>query len=189
MKGMEVQPRTAIASPAEDPNVTIVSSSPPCFLHELDPVWLGYLGRDEVSALLDDLLAAAWFGTVLERAWLRAMLRRHLACLDARLGHAAQRPGANAWTRGGTGDRGTGDRGTGGDGLGDRGTGGIGTGGIGGDGDTEGEGGDARRDRLAGRLREALPRLHDDALHRDLRDLLWIVERDLGRRHDLARSA
>ena len=53
-------------------------SSPPCFMHELDPAWLGYLRREEVAALLGDLLAAEWSGTLLEKAWLRAMLRRHL---------------------------------------------------------------------------------------------------------------
>lgn len=77
----ERQMRPMIALPEEDPNATITCSSPPCFMHELDSSYLGYLGRDEVLDLLDDLLAAEWSGTRLETAWLRSMLRRHLARL------------------------------------------------------------------------------------------------------------
>jgi hypothetical protein len=33
-------------------------SSPPCFMHELDDVSLGYIGRDELLALLNELLEA-----------------------------------------------------------------------------------------------------------------------------------
>ena len=33
-------------------------ASPPCFLHELDPSFVGYLGRDETVALLNELLEA-----------------------------------------------------------------------------------------------------------------------------------
>ena len=33
-------------------------SSPPCFLHELDPSYLGYADRDEVLGLLNELLEA-----------------------------------------------------------------------------------------------------------------------------------
>jgi hypothetical protein len=33
-------------------------ASPPCFLHELDPAHLGYLSRDETLALLNELLEA-----------------------------------------------------------------------------------------------------------------------------------
>lgn len=71
--------RPEVAPPDEDPNAILLCSSPPCFMHELDPTYLGYLGHDEVIALLWDLLAVEWSGTVLEKAWLRAMLRRHLA--------------------------------------------------------------------------------------------------------------
>ncbi|TDH59944.1 hypothetical protein E2C06_24840 [Dankookia rubra] len=71
--------RPAIAPPEEDPNAVVVCSSPPCFMHELDPSYLGYLGRDEVRELLEALLAMRWSGTVVEAAWVRAMLRRHLA--------------------------------------------------------------------------------------------------------------
>jgi hypothetical protein len=133
---MQGRARPAIAPPEEDPNAIITCSSPPCFLHELDPSWLGYLRRDEVAALLGELLAAEWAGTVLETAWLRAMLRRHLARLGARA--ADDRNAAPA---------------------------------------------DDDRESLARRLREASPRVHDDALRRDLTNLLLIIERDTrGRR-------
>lgn len=137
-----------IAPPEEDPNATITCSSPPCFMHELDPAYLGYLGHHEVSVLLEDLLAAEWCGTWLETAWLRAMLRRHLARLgevpapeprgSGRDGSAAGAPGAAPPVGG--------------------------------------------RDRLARRVRQALPRLHDEMLRRDLADLLGIMDRDTLRR-------
>ncbi len=150
MNDMEGPARPAIAPPEEDPNATITCSSPPCFMHELDPSWLGYLGRDELSALLGELLAAEWSGTVLETAWLRAMLRRHLARLGAAPPPEPQCP---APARSPPSD------------------------------DETHAGGRDRRERLARRLRAALPRLHDDALRSDLRDLLVIMEHELGRPH------
>ena len=81
MTSTERRMQAMIAPPEEDPNATITCSSPPCFMHELDPSYLGYLRCDEVSVLLEDLLAAEWSGTWLETAWLRAMLRRHLTRL------------------------------------------------------------------------------------------------------------
>ena len=42
--------RTPIASPEEDPNAEIHCASPPCFMHELDPSWLGLPGWEEVRA-------------------------------------------------------------------------------------------------------------------------------------------
>jgi hypothetical protein len=45
-------------SAAADTAGTTGYSSPPCFLHELDPASLGYLTREEVLALLDELLEA-----------------------------------------------------------------------------------------------------------------------------------
>ena len=45
---------------------------------------LGYLSRDEVRELLEALLVVKWSGTVIEAAWVRAMLRRHLADLPSR---------------------------------------------------------------------------------------------------------
>lgn len=35
---------------------TSTYASPPCFMHELDPSYLGYLSRDETLALLNELL-------------------------------------------------------------------------------------------------------------------------------------
>jgi hypothetical protein len=145
--------RPAVASAEEDPNAEVVAcSSPPCFMHELDPAWLGYLGRDEVLALLRALLDVPCGGTRVEEAWRRAMLRRHIAHLDPRAGRgpaAGQRaavlpdddlPAA----RGGTPDR--------------------------------------RADGLASRLREALPRLSDEALRDDLSQVLGMLERHRRRR-------
>jgi len=143
--------RPAVAPPEEDPNVVIVCSSPPCFMHELDPAYLGYLGRDEVRGLLEALLVAKWAGTEVEAAWVRAMLRRHLARLGAaRLpgpSHSRSEAAADGAFAGGMADCG--------------------------------------EDRLALRLREALPRLADDALQRDLAEVLMMLERDL-RRHGRA---
>lgn len=83
MSGMQRQLSPEIASPDEDPNAVVVCSSPPCFMHELDPSYLGYLGQNEVCELLEALCAADWPGTQVEAAWLHAMLQRHLTCLNA----------------------------------------------------------------------------------------------------------
>lgn len=147
---MEGQTRPAIAPPEEDPNATVVCSSPPCFLHELDPSWLGYLRRDEVVALLEELLAAEWSGTVVETAWLRVMLRQHLARLGGGTPPLVPR-------RSDIGTRAAGD--------------------------AAAAPADVRRDRLAGRLREAWPRIHDDALRRDLMSVLLVMEREMRGRH------
>lgn len=145
--------RPAIAPPEEDPNVVIACSSPPCFMHELDPSYLGYLDRDEVRGLLEALLVAKWSGTVVEGAWVRAMLRRHLARLGVaqlpETSHSKREAGADGAFSGGMADCG--------------------------------------EDRLALRLRAALPRLADDALQRDLGEVLMMLERDL-RRHGRAGS-
>ncbi|MXP65122.1 hypothetical protein E0493_17385 [Roseomonas sp. M0104] len=123
--------------PGAEPEPSPAYSSPPCFLHELDPGYLGYLGREEVAALLRDLFAAEHFGTLLEAAWLRCMLRRHLAGL----GEASEAPpGAPPAA--------------------------------------------LSRQALLSRLRDALPRLHDALLRRDLADLLAVLERGATRCHD-----
>jgi hypothetical protein len=136
----------AVASPEEDPNAIISCSSPPCFLHELDPSFLGYLNRDEVQALLAALLDAEWPGTELEKTWRRAMLQRHLDRL------------------GGPPD--------------------CGAGGLQGQAATSDDAPGAaagpylsQQERLAQRLREALPRLHDAALRHDLEQELGTLER------------
>jgi hypothetical protein len=41
-----------------DPDAAAAFASPPCFLHELDPTWLGYAGREEVLGWLNQLLEA-----------------------------------------------------------------------------------------------------------------------------------
>ncbi len=71
---------TTMASAEEDPNAAAVCSSPPCSMHELDPSNVGYLGRDEVSALLGAVLAADW-GGAREEARSRAALRRRFEAL------------------------------------------------------------------------------------------------------------
>jgi hypothetical protein len=153
MSGMERHARRpGIAPPEEDPNAVVVFASPPCFMHELDPSWLGYLGRDEVRGLLEALLLAKWSGTVLEAAWLRAMLRRHLARLGATLPVAPRHPEGGAAAGGAVAARPA----------------------------------DGGENRLTLRLREALPRLADDALRRDLAEVLRMMERDLRWRHGRA---
>lgn len=151
MSGMERQERPMIAPPEEDPNAVVVCSSPPCFLHELDPSYLGYLGHDEVRGLLEALLAAKWPGTVLETAWLHAMLRRHLA-------HPGftRSPGLHR-LQGGAAIA-----------------------------DAPAAGPTDAGDQLALRLRETLPRLANEALRRDLAEVLMIMERDLRCRHGRA---
>ena len=47
----QAKPRPMVADADEDPNVTILCSSPPCFMHELDPSWLGQPGWEEVRAV------------------------------------------------------------------------------------------------------------------------------------------
>ena len=123
------------ASVEEDPNATVVCSSPPCFMHELDPAYLGYLGREEVSALLDALIAAEWGGTVPDEARLRAVLRRRL---EEQGDHRPDRVPA-----------------------------------------ASGEPTERAPDRLARTVRDALPRLYDDALRRDLEEVLGALERGI----------
>ena len=124
----------AAAAVEEDPNATVVCSSPPCFMHELDPTYLGYLGREEVAALLDGLLAAEWGGAVPNEERLRASLRRHLEVSGGPT--AATEP--------------------------------LGRG----------------PDGLARTLREALPRIHDDALRRDLEEVTGALGRGDGSNQD-----
>jgi hypothetical protein len=122
-----------LASVEEDPNAAVACSSPPCFMHELDPAYLGYLGRDEVSALLRALLAAGWGGAVPDEARLRAALRRHLEA----------QPDPRAVSSGPT---------------------------------NEGEPLDGGLARLARAVRDAMPRIQDDALRRDLQAVLDALE-------------
>jgi 5-formyltetrahydrofolate cyclo-ligase len=133
-----------VASPEEDPNVSIQCASPPCFMHELDPSYLGYLSWAETAALLEELLAAEWSGTLLESAWLHAMLRRRLGALGAT--HHSEAPAEPGRA-------------------------------------------DPAPDHLASRIREALPRLYDDGLRDDLRQVLGMLERSTMRRHGASTGA
>ena len=114
----------AAAPVEEDPNAPVLCSSPPCFMHELDPSYLGYLSREETRALLDALLAAGWDGAAPDESRLRAALRGHLEALGGRCP----------------------DR----------------------DPDMTRDAPRCGPDRLATMVRQALPRIHSDALRRDL---------------------
>jgi hypothetical protein len=72
-------------------------ASPPCFMHELDPSYLGYAGTAETIAMLNDLLGSALEGDGRDAAAqtappggtedgvaLHAMLRRHVLRLGGR---------------------------------------------------------------------------------------------------------
>jgi hypothetical protein len=131
MSDVEKGARPAAAPVDEDPNAVVVCSSPPCFMHELDPSYLGYLGQEEVSALLGAVLAAEW-GTAAptDEARLRAALGRHLEASD-----------------GGRPDH------------------------------VQGEPPRPGPDGLSRVIREALPRVHDGALRRDLGEVLGALAR------------
>ncbi|MBX6373474.1 MAG: hypothetical protein IRZ13_04460 [Acetobacteraceae bacterium] len=134
MSAAEHGTRPTVAPPEEDPNATVVCSSPPCFLHELDPSYLGYLGRDELRTLLAELMAAAAAGAMPGGAGLHARLRSHAE----RLGVCLDRSGPDMPA-------------------------------------AEREP-PLRGDRLARRIREALPRLQDEALRHELEALLATPE-------------
>jgi hypothetical protein len=131
-------------APREDRNAP---SSSPCFPHEPASAALGCLGDDEIRALLDELLAAGWAGTRLERAWLSAMAWRHI-------GHLNVAPGRRRGPASGMAIAPQ---------------------------DAPAPS-DAELERLARRLRGALPRLREEALRYDLGEILRMLERDL-RRH------
>lgn len=144
--------RPPVASAEEDPNATIICSSPPCFLHELDPSYLGYLGREEVFVLLAALLAAEWDGIVSDEARFHAVLRRHLEAL----GDGPDRtPGASRAAA------------------------------VSGSSAARAEPPDRGPNRLVRMIREALPRLHGDALRRDLEEVLGALERGIQHRDGL----
>jgi hypothetical protein len=156
-------------SPAEDAGMTEGYSSPPCLLHELDPSYLGYLVGDEVLALLNELLEAERAGAKVvgrlgETATDRtiATTLRAVAKDEARFCAMLRRHVARL---GGTPSRKTGlfhDKVMALDGIGPR----IAL-------LNRGQGWVARK------LREALPRIHDDALRRDLQEMLAVHERNI----------
>lgn len=145
-------------------------SSPPCLLHETDDVYAGYLGRDELLALLNQLLegeragarAAAACGAASDEpartafreiakdeAWFCAMLSRHIMALGATPSTATGAFLGKLLAIDGT------------------------------------------RERLAflnrgqawvvRKLREALPRVRDDLLHEELEDMLALHETNIER--------
>jgi hypothetical protein len=67
--------RTASPPKADTAEPSATYSSPPCFMHELDDVALGYIGRDELLALLNELLEA-------ERAGAKVVGRLSIAAPD-----------------------------------------------------------------------------------------------------------
>ena len=146
-------------------------SSPPCFMHELDPVYLGYLPADEVLALLTELLEAERAGakgtTALARAAddpaLRAALTevgRDEARFCAMLsGHIARLGGEPSRRTGAFYEKllaveGAPQRMA----LLNRGQGWV-----------------------ARKLRDAVPHIHDDALREDLRAMLRTHEENIAR--------
>ena len=164
------------AGPDEDPNVKPVGyASPPCQMHELEPDYLGYWSREEVLALLQELLEAeragakvtAQLGKAADEAELAAalhdvrddearfcaMLSRHIEALgDA----PSRRTGdfqAKVMALDGMEARLS---------LLNRGQGWV-----------------------VRKLREALPRIADDALHAELKEMLETHERNIARCDEL----
>ncbi|HEY4251746.1 MAG TPA: 5-formyltetrahydrofolate cyclo-ligase [Roseomonas sp.] len=86
-------PRREIAPPEEDPNAIIQCASPPCFLHELDPSWLGVMAWPEVrawrrarrQALIADRLAAPREAREVRDAAITPRLSAMLPAPDGRL--------------------------------------------------------------------------------------------------------
>jgi 5-formyltetrahydrofolate cyclo-ligase len=161
----------AIDAAEEDPNARSGYASPPCYMHELDPSYLGYLNRDELVALLNRLLEA-------ERAGARGLTEMSKSVGDPRI-NAALRDVAKDEGRfcamlashigrlGGEASQATGtfyQKLMATDGL------------------------DGRLDLLdrgqgwvVRELREALPRIQDPDLHGDLSDMLAVHERNIER--------
>jgi hypothetical protein len=146
-------------------------ASPPCFMHELDPGYLGYLSTSETIALLNQLLKVecagyltvaemgkertgvsvpdALHGLAQDEAGIRAMLTRHITRLG---GTASPQTGEIQETL------------------------------------VDPHTSHERIDLLNGgqawvvrKLQEALPRIGDSALHRDLKTMLDVLERDIER--------
>ncbi len=154
--------RAEIAGPDEDPNLEPAGyASPPCFMHELDPGYLGYLRPEELrdflvrlqagwqsglaipaasgGAMDDDEIAAALRAICREDIVIREKLRRQLERLGGAAASACAAPAdavassPSALLR--------------------------------------------RRDALVAETRSLLPRIHDDGLRRDLAELVAAHER------------
>ncbi|HEY8614380.1 MAG TPA: hypothetical protein VIL69_24225 [Roseomonas sp.] len=118
----------------KDISQIISCSSPPCFLRELDPAYLGYLPSGEVLDLLADLLAVDLAGTRVEKAWVHAMLLRHTARIGGSKRPDGARPPSTLTA--------------------------------------------LEHEQLGARLEDALPRLDDEALRQDLKQVLSMLKRD-----------
>lgn len=170
--------RPAIASAEEDPNVTpLDAASPPCFMHEVEPAYAGYLDRSEVLDLLNTLLAGERAGAAVAREMGEqesdAEARAALSAIRKDEGRFCVMLARQIERLGGTPTA------------------------------AVGEFRDkvmrlpTARERLAllnkgqawvvRRLNEALPRIGDDTLHAALRDMLETHERNLGRGESLLR--
>lgn len=78
MMGSNTERGVATAHADEDSNVTIVCASPPCFMHELDPSWLGLPSWEEVHTWRTQQRAAL----IAQRLALTAALRhKHEAAI------------------------------------------------------------------------------------------------------------
>ncbi|QNT68772.1 DUF6306 domain-containing protein [Defluviicoccus vanus] len=154
------------------------SSSPPCFLHDAEPAYQGYLERAQVLALLDELLEAERAGAkvartlsadaaggpaedalrslAMDEAHFCAMLARHIKQLEA---SPSQRTGAfreKVLALEGLDNRLR---------LLNRGQGWV-----------------------VRKLQEALPRIADETLHADLADMLSVHETNIRKCDELLRS-
>ncbi|MFZ1413158.1 MAG: DUF6306 domain-containing protein [Defluviicoccus sp.] len=153
----------------EEEGGTDLSSSPPCFLQVVDPAYQGYLGRDDLLALLNELLEAERAGAkvartmtadagggpaegtlkvlAMDEAHFCAMLAEHIKRLEA---VPSQRTGAfreKVFALEGMDDRLR---------LLNRGQGWV-----------------------VRKLKEALPRINDEALHSDLANMLSVHETNI----------
>ncbi len=151
------------------------SSSPPCFLNSVDPAYQGYLGRNDLLALLNELLEAERAGAKIARtmtadasgglagdvlkalaideARFCAMLTRHIKRLEA---DPSARTGTfreKVLALHGLGNRLR---------LLNRGQGWV-----------------------VRKLKEALPRIHDEALYGDLANMLSVHETNISKCEDL----
>jgi hypothetical protein len=169
--------RPDIAPPEEDPNAEAPGyASPPCMMHEMDPAYAGVLPRDELIALLNQLaeaeragvrVTAAYGGDAADEAVRRALREvgldeaRFCAMLTRHVERLGGRPShaTGAFVEKALAVEGDGAR------LAFL---------------NRGQGWVVRK------LREALPRIADDALHADLAEMLAAHERNIGRCEALA---
>ncbi len=136
----------------EGPNARSSFASPPCFMHELDAAYLGYFDRDELAARLGALLDEA--RALAEIAGDEARLCALLARDIARLKGMPDVGGETVPAR-------------------TRAAGAL---------DEKSNALDRARERLAGKIREILPRTADDGIHRRLCEMLAVYERRIARR-------